>query len=184
MRGRWPCASPRSRPTWAPAVPCTPIPDRTRSVVPPDGTPPCSVRPAISTSTSRTACTTAPTSSADRKTLPQPSCSGRGKWWRGSSWPWSGGRRRNQLLDLASGPARLATALALTTADSGRDALSEPFRLQLPAEPAAVFSSGPRVGVSGDGGTEAYPWRFWLPGEPTVSRYKPAKPRPATFQSR
>jgi len=88
------------------------------------------------------------------------------------------------VLDLASGPARLATALALTTADSGRDALSEPFRLQLPAEPATVFSSGPRVGVSGDGGTEAYPWRFWLPGEPTVSRYKPAKPRPATFQSR
>jgi DNA-3-methyladenine glycosylase len=86
--------------------------------------------------------------------------------------------------DLASGPARLATALALTTADSGRDALSEPFELRLPGIPAAEVSSGPRVGVSGDGGSGDYPWRFWLPGDPTVSRYKAAKPRPAKFRSR
>ena len=87
-------------------------------------------------------------------------------------------------LDLASGPARLATALALTTADSGRDALTEPFELRLPDVPAAEVSSGPRVGVSGDGGSGDYPWRFWLPGDPTVSRYKAAKPRAAKFQSR
>ena len=37
--------------------------------------------------------------------------------------------------DLASGPARLATALGITTADSGRDALLAPFRLELPAAP-------------------------------------------------
>ncbi|KRE76548.1 DNA-3-methyladenine glycosylase [Arthrobacter sp. Soil762] len=82
-------------------------------------------------------------------------------------------------LDLASGPARLATTLALTTADSGRDALADPFELRLPSVPAPVFSSGPRVGVSGDGGSSAYPWRFWLPGDPTVSRYKAAKVRRA-----
>jgi DNA-3-methyladenine glycosylase len=87
-------------------------------------------------------------------------------------------------LDLASGPARLATALALTTADSGRDVLTEPFELRLPGIPPAEVSSGPRVGVSGDGGSGDYPWRFWLPGDPTVSRYKAAKPRPAKFQSR
>jgi DNA-3-methyladenine glycosylase len=88
------------------------------------------------------------------------------------------------VLDLASGPARLATTLALTTADSGRDVLIEPFELRLPAVPAKSFSSGPRVGVSGDGGTADYPWRFWLPGDPTVSRYKAAKVRTAKFQSR
>lgn len=82
-------------------------------------------------------------------------------------------------LDLASGPARLATALALTTADSGRDALAEPFELRLPAVPAPSYGTGPRVGVSGDGGSADYPWRFWLPGDPTVSRYKAAKIRPA-----
>lgn len=83
------------------------------------------------------------------------------------------------VVDLASGPARLATALALTTADSGRDALAEPFELVLPSVPAGEFAAGPRVGVSGDGGSAAYPWRFWLPGEPTVSRYKAAKLRRA-----
>ena len=81
--------------------------------------------------------------------------------------------------DLASGPARLATALGITTADSGRDALQAPFRLDLPAAQAADVSSGPRVGVSGAGGTHDYPWRFWLSGDPTVSRYKAAKMRPA-----
>ena len=66
-----------------------------------------------------------------------------------------------------------------TTADSGRDALAEPFELRLPAVPARRLSSGPRVGVSGDGGSTDYPWRFWLPGDPTVSRYKAAKVRQA-----
>ncbi|WP_426986735.1 DNA-3-methyladenine glycosylase [Pseudarthrobacter sp. Y6] len=82
-------------------------------------------------------------------------------------------------LDLASGPARLATTLALTTADSGRDALADPFELRLPSVPAMEFMSGPRVGVSGDGGSATFPWRFWLPGDPTVSRYKAAKVRRA-----
>lgn len=80
--------------------------------------------------------------------------------------------------DLASGPARLATALGITTADSGRDALGAPFRLELPALEAVDVSAGPRVGVSGAGGTHDYPWRFWLSGDPTVSRYKAAKVRP------
>lgn len=81
--------------------------------------------------------------------------------------------------DLASGPARLATALGLTTADSGRDALGAPFHLALPHAPATDISAGPRVGVSGAGGTHEYPWRFWLTGDPTVSRYKAAKVRTA-----
>jgi DNA-3-methyladenine glycosylase len=76
--------------------------------------------------------------------------------------------------DLASGPAKLATALGLTTADSGRDALGEPFRLELPVSRAREISTGPRVGFSGAGGSHEYPWRFWLTGDPTVSRYKAA----------
>ena len=81
--------------------------------------------------------------------------------------------------DLASGPARLATSLGITTADSGRDALQTPFGLELPALAAVDVSAGPRVGVSGAGGTHDYPWRFWLSGDPTVSRYKAAKVRTA-----
>ncbi|HKU29437.1 DNA-3-methyladenine glycosylase [Arthrobacter sp. NyZ413] len=83
--------------------------------------------------------------------------------------------------DLASGPARLASALGLTTADSGRDALAEPFRLELPSAPAAesAVANGPRVGVAGEGGSDSYPWRYWLAGDPTVSRYKAARSRTA-----
>ena len=86
--------------------------------------------------------------------------------------------------DLASGPARLAKALGLTTAYSGRDALVPPFGLALPDKPVAEVSSGPRVGVSGVGGSEQYAWRFWITGHPTVSKYKAAKPRPAPFRQR
>ena len=91
--------------------------------------------------------------------------------------------------DLASGPARLAKALGLTTADSGRDALAPPFALVLPSKPAVHVSSGPRVGVAGTGGSDEYSWRFWITGDPTVSQYKAAKPRgakpdPATFHRR
>jgi DNA-3-methyladenine glycosylase len=81
--------------------------------------------------------------------------------------------------DLARGPARLAKALGLTTADSGSDALAPPFGLVLPSLPAPSVSSGPRVGVSGAGGTDQYSWRFWITGDPTVSQYKAAKPRAA-----
>ncbi len=79
--------------------------------------------------------------------------------------------------DLASGPARLAKALGLTTAYSGRDALVPPFGLVLPERQVAQVSSGPRVGVSGVGGSREYAWRFWATGDPTVSKYKAAKPR-------
>jgi DNA-3-methyladenine glycosylase len=79
--------------------------------------------------------------------------------------------------DLASGPARLAKALGLTTADSGRDALAPPFGLALPSGPAVHVSSGPRVGVAGAGGSDEYSWRFWITGDPTVSKYKAAQPR-------
>ena len=79
-------------------------------------------------------------------------------------------------LDLARGPARLAQALGLDRRCDGADVLGEPFRLVLPDAAPAVIGRGPRVGVSGVGGTAEYPWRFWLPGDPTVSRYRPGKP--------
>jgi DNA-3-methyladenine glycosylase len=82
--------------------------------------------------------------------------------------------------DWARGPARLASTLALTGAQSGLDACTgEELVFRLPAThvPAAHIRTGPRVGVSGAGGEAAYPWRFWLDGEATVSVYRPAKPR-------
>ena len=86
--------------------------------------------------------------------------------------------------DQARGPAPLCAALGLDRSDDGT-ALGGPgscVSLALP-EPglnpeAARIRTGPRTGVASPGGDgEAYPWRFWLEDEPTVSPYKPAVPR-------
>jgi DNA-3-methyladenine glycosylase len=78
--------------------------------------------------------------------------------------------------DLARGPARLAVALGITLGDDGVR-LGELFRLDLPPHPVPEFATGPRTGVSGAGGSDDYPWRFWIPGDPTVSPYKKSVPK-------
>jgi DNA-3-methyladenine glycosylase len=86
--------------------------------------------------------------------------------------------------DLARGPARLAMTLALTRDQNGTDttATDSPLVLRAPmpgSSSGATVRSGPRVGVNGSGGdAAAYPWRFWLEGEATVSAYRPGKVRP------
>ena len=86
--------------------------------------------------------------------------------------------------DLARGPARLCAALGLDRSDDGsllggsgsRISLTLPEPQRTP-EPELI-RSGPRTGVAGPGGDgEAFPWRFWLHDEPTVSPYRPAAPR-------
>lgn len=88
-------------------------------------------------------------------------------------------------VDLARGPARLASCLGLAAAQNGLDLCNpaSPVRLErLPAAERRVeVAMGPRVGISV--ATE-HPWRFWLAGEPSVSTYKAggrkrARPRPA-----
>jgi DNA-3-methyladenine glycosylase len=78
--------------------------------------------------------------------------------------------------DLARGPARLVVALGITLAEGGADLAEPPFELMLPEHPLP-FASGPRTGVSGAGGSSDYPWRFWLPGERSVSPYKAHVPK-------
>jgi DNA-3-methyladenine glycosylase len=80
-------------------------------------------------------------------------------------------------VDLASGPARLCVALGITLGDDGVDLATGPITLEAPSHPARVIATGPRVGVSGEGGSDAYPWRFWIEGDPTVSAYKRSVPR-------
>jgi DNA-3-methyladenine glycosylase len=81
--------------------------------------------------------------------------------------------------DLARGPGRLGDAVGLRhPVHDGIDAISgaewhgATARLLLPVEPAAATVSGPRVGVAGVAGTDAFPWRFWIPGDPTVSAFR------------
>jgi DNA-3-methyladenine glycosylase len=72
--------------------------------------------------------------------------------------------------DLARGPARLAMALGLDGSANGLNVLdpASPVRLTL-RKPPREFETGPRVGVAKEA---ERPWRFWLPGEPTVSPYR------------
>jgi DNA-3-methyladenine glycosylase len=75
--------------------------------------------------------------------------------------------------DLARGPARLCQALDIGLAENGGDLTSGPVTLEL-GEPAVAVSTGPRVGLRG---APDRAWRFWETGAPTVSAYRPAKPR-------
>ncbi|MER7797521.1 DNA-3-methyladenine glycosylase [Microbacterium sp. NPDC096154] len=84
--------------------------------------------------------------------------------------------------DLARGPGRLGDAVGLRHAlHDGIDAITgEPLagavaRLHLLDEPLMDVATGPRVGVAGIAGTSAYPWRFWIPGDPTVSPFRPGR---------
>jgi DNA-3-methyladenine glycosylase len=85
-------------------------------------------------------------------------------------------RRRNGAppRDLARGPARLCRALGVDRGLDGVDLLAGPVTLELGA-PASRVETGPRVGLRG---APERPWRFWVPGEPTVSSYRAARPRP------
>lgn len=76
--------------------------------------------------------------------------------------------------DLARGPARLTTALAVTGALDGCDLfdVGSPLRLALPTRAATAIGVSPRTGVGGDGATT--PWRFYLRDESTVSPYRRA----------
>ena len=79
--------------------------------------------------------------------------------------------------DLAQGPARLCVALGIRLDDNGAHLLGgSRMRLTLPETPS-TFEQGPRTGVSGPGGSDDYPWRFWVPGERSVSPYKRAVPK-------
>ncbi len=89
--------------------------------------------------------------------------------------------------DLARGPGRLGQALGLRhPRHDGIDAIVDaaPWpaelagafaRLDLAREPVRAFSTGPRVGVAGIAGTSAFPWRFWITGDPTVSVFRPGR---------
>jgi DNA-3-methyladenine glycosylase len=74
--------------------------------------------------------------------------------------------------DLARGPARLATCLAVDAAANGADLCSAESAIRLESMPARApraVSRGPRVGISV---AAERPWRFWIDGDPTVSAYQ------------
>jgi DNA-3-methyladenine glycosylase len=82
-------------------------------------------------------------------------------------------RRSNTTLGsslLASGPARLARSLGLNGSHTGLDLLDDSSPVRLTSLGSGhEHRNGPRVGVAA---AADHPWRFWLPGEPSVSSYR------------
>ena len=84
--------------------------------------------------------------------------------------------RSTLTVDLARGPARMCVALGIDREANGIDLLARNSSVQL--LPGDGFdgepSTGPRVGLR-----EAadWSWRFWVPGDPTVSPYRPHVPK-------
>jgi len=82
------------------------------------------------------------------------------------------------LRDLARGPGRFGQASGLRhPRHDGIDAITgaewHDARAELWLTDEAVeVSAGPRVGVAGVAGTHAFPWRFWIAGDPTVSPFR------------
>jgi DNA-3-methyladenine glycosylase len=78
--------------------------------------------------------------------------------------------------DLARGPARLTSALAIGPGDKDADLLDpvSPVRLHR-GDPPPTVATGPRVGISL--ATEL-PWRFWDPAAASVSAFRAGGRRP------
>ena len=79
--------------------------------------------------------------------------------------------------DLCRGPARLCQAMSIGPGHDGADLVTAAGGVWLvddgtpaPASPGV----GPRVGLSAGGDL---PWRFWVPGHPGVSTWRPGRRR-------
>ena len=86
-------------------------------------------------------------------------------------------RRALEDVQLASGPAKLCQAMGITRAEDGADLVHGTGGLRVVddgvAPPTRTRSSG-RVGIRH---AADLPWRWWVPGDPNVS--KPAAHGPA-----
>ncbi|MGH3494061.1 MAG: DNA-3-methyladenine glycosylase [Sciscionella sp.] len=74
---------------------------------------------------------------------------------------------------LARGPGNLARAMGIVGATSGTELWAGPVRWCPRAEPVEACH-GPRVGVNS---AAEVAWRFWIPGERSVSAYRKHTPR-------
>src|SRR5688572_16036609 len=82
--------------------------------------------------------------------------------------------------ELTSGPGKLCIALGIDRRLDGADLLGDRIWLEPGRRVSAdAIAAGPRVGIDYAGDWVAQPWRFWLRGNPFVSRARPPLVRPA-----
>ena len=80
-----------------------------------------------------------------------------------------------------SGKSRSERAIGIAReTHDGLDLFEAPFAFSSSGRAPSEIATGPRVGVAGAAGGPEFPWRFWIPGDPTVSAFRPGRgaPRP------
>lgn len=77
---------------------------------------------------------------------------------------------------LGAGPGRLCQAMGITLTQNGADLVTGPLYIVRPPGPLAEgITSSPRIGIAYAGEARDYPWRFYVPGSPGVSRPQRAR---------
>lgn len=78
-------------------------------------------------------------------------------------------RGKDNLKNLTNGPGKLTKALGITMNDYGLHFTKPPLYITSGIIPENI-STGPRIGIENTGEAKDYPWRFWISGNPFVSR--------------
>nr|WP_256237022.1 DNA-3-methyladenine glycosylase [Bacillus sp. EB600] len=73
--------------------------------------------------------------------------------------------------NLTNGPGKLTKALGITMEDYGRTFWEPPLSISKGIVPTSI-SQGKRIGIENTGEAKDYPWRFWISGNPHVSRHQ------------
>lgn len=75
----------------------------------------------------------------------------------------------DNIRNLTNGPGKLTKALGIKMDDYGHLFTKPPLYIASGKIPADI-STGPRVGIENTGEAKDYPWRFWITGNPFVSK--------------
>ncbi len=80
-------------------------------------------------------------------------------------------RKMEDLRNLTNGPGKLTKALGISMEDYGRSFAEPPLLIADGFVPDdCVVERGKRIGIENTGEARDYPWRFWIKGNPYVSR--------------
>ena len=83
-------------------------------------------------------------------------------------------RGTDNLTNLTNGPGKLAKAFGITMEDYGHSFSKPPLFIALGKTPTDI-SVGPRIGIENTGEAKDYPLRFYITGNPFVSRMRKTK---------
>ncbi|WP_042148563.1 DNA-3-methyladenine glycosylase [Paucisalibacillus sp. EB02] len=75
----------------------------------------------------------------------------------------------SNIKNLTSGPGKLTKALGITMDDYGKPFYNSSLFIAEGKQPTSI-EEGTRIGIDNSGEAKDYPYRFWVPGNPFVSR--------------